>query len=544
MLKNLSARARIVLLVILSALPVLGLAVYNSVQQRRAAEIAEDQHLQLIAGLAARRPEQIIEGARLFLYAMTSDIDNLTHDRRRCVDQFRRAIREVHGQFRTMGVVLPNGEIFCDATDSQLRTNVMDRDYFQMAVNSGKFSVGGYQVGRRTGLPAINMAYPVLDSTNRVIAVAYAALNLGIFEEQSELNTDSKLGTTRVINIMDREGVVLGQFPPRAAKVGERGCNEALIKAMLGQKSGTLKLADAEGDMRLYSFSAVGRNPDDKPALYVVISSTIDTVYASADDALRRSVKGIAIVSTLLLLLAWFGAEIIITRRFRVLLAVTDRIRAGDFSARNGFGEGNEELTRLGAAFDIMAGQLETRDAQLQEALARMRDQAITDELTGLFNRRHLWTALEGELARARRRRAPIAVLLFDIDHFKQLNDRWGHEAGDLVLQGISQVVLRVVRGTDIVARHGGEEFVVVMPEAGEEVAQLRARELRARVADMHLSYQGQALGTVTVSVGVVVSGDASQSGDALVREADAAMYEAKTRGRDQIVLRRLGTAS
>jgi diguanylate cyclase (GGDEF)-like protein len=108
------------------------------------------------------------------------------------------------------------------------------------------------------------------------------------------------------------------------------------------------------------------------------------------------------------------------------------------------------------------------------------------------------------------------------------------------VLQGIAQVVRRVVRGTDIVARYGGEEFVVVMPEAGEEVAMLRARELRVRIAELALSYAGQSLGKVTVSIGVAVSADASQSGDLLVREADGAMYEAKTRGRDQVAVRKV----
>ncbi|MEN9783161.1 MAG: hypothetical protein RJA24_504, partial [Pseudomonadota bacterium] len=147
-------------------------------------------------------------------------------------------------------------------------------------------------------------------------------------------------------------------------------------------------------------------------------------------------------------------------------------------------------------------------------------------------------------LARARRKRMPMAVMLFDIDHFKLLNDQWGHEAGDMVLQGIAQVVRRVVRGTDIVARHGGEEFVVVMPEASEAVALLRARELRVRIAEMSVNYQGQSLGAVTISIGVAVSADASQSGELLVREADAAMYEAKTSGRDQVVVRKVPSAS
>jgi diguanylate cyclase (GGDEF)-like protein len=223
---------------------------------------------------------------------------------------------------------------------------------------------------------------------------------------------------------------------------------------------------------------------------------------------------------------------------------MTARVRAGDLSARTGFGEGREELSQLGAAFDEMAGELQGRDHQLKDALERMRALSVTDELTGLFNRRHLWNVLEAELSRARRKNAPIAVMLFDIDHFKQLNDQWGHEAGDIVLQSLAQVVRRVVRGTDIVARHGGEEFVVVMPEAGEDVALLRARQLRSRVAEMNLSYRGNPLNGITISIGVAISADSSQSGDSLVREADAAMYEAKTRGRDQVVVRRVPGAA
>jgi diguanylate cyclase (GGDEF)-like protein len=246
----------------------------------------------------------------------------------------------------------------------------------------------------------------------------------------------------------------------------------------------------------------------------------------------------------LLFLLVWYGTEMFVTRRFRVLLEMTERVRSGDFSARTGFGEGREELTQLGVAFDEMAHELQNRDRQLQDALERMRSQAITDELTGLFNRRHLWNVLEAELSRGRRKSSPIAVLLFDIDHFKKLNDQWGHEAGDIVLQSLAQVVRRVVRGTDIVARHGGEEFVVVMPEAGEDVALLRARQLRSRVAEMSLSYRGNPLDSITISIGIAISADSSQSGDSLVREADSAMYEAKARGRDQVVVHRMPGAS
>ncbi len=545
-LNHLSARTRIILLVLLSALPILVLAVYNGFQQRAAAELTERQHLQLIAGLTARRPEQMIEGARQLLFAATADISDLLQDKASCARQVRKIAAQVQGLYRTVGIILSNGDVFCNSTTAPdgLNVNVKDRDYFQLAMSSGKFAVGGYQIGRFTELPAINMAQPVLDGSGKVIAVAYAALNLGVFDEQFELrNGFSSHGRERVVTISDHNGVVLAQFPPHHGRVGEKIRNSGVLQNLMQQRRGLFSAMDIEGHERIFAFDSVGVNPDGKPQIRVLVGTSITEIYGEANQTLHKTVMIVTIMSVLLLLLAWYGAEIFFARRFRILLGMTARVRAGDFSARSGFGEGREELNQLGVALDGMADELQNRDRQLQDALERLRSQAITDELTGLYNRRHLWNALEAELVRARRKKVPMSVLMFDIDHFKQLNDRWGHEAGDLVLQNLAQVVRRVVRGTDIVARHGGEEFVVVMPEAGEEVALLRARQLRARVAEMQLTYQGQTLGTVTISVGVVVSADASQSGEIMVRETDTAMYEAKTRGRDQVVLRRLDAA-
>jgi diguanylate cyclase (GGDEF)-like protein len=546
-LKNLSSRLRIMLLVAFSALPILGVAINNGLQQRAADEATEKQHLQMIASLTARRPEHMIAGASQLLYAITADVNDLLRTRNFCTSQFRRVMAQVQGQYRTMGLILPNGEIYCNATTApdDLSINVGDRDYFQMAQTSGKFAVGGYQVGRATGLSAVNMAYPVIDDHGKVVAVAYAALNLGTFEEQTERRQREQAGSAgRVVTFVDYKGVVLAQFPQFRARIGEKVPNPRVLEKVLGQKNGVFTETDLAGETRIYAFDSAGINPDGKPVIHVVISTPAKDIYADADRVLRNTAIAIAAVTVLLFLLVWYGTEMFVTRRFRVLLEMTERVRSGDFSARTGFGEGREELTQLGAAFDEMARELQNRDQQLQDVLERMRSQAITDELTGLFNRRYLWNMLEAELSRGRRKSAPIAVLLFDIDHFKKLNDQWGHEAGDIVLQSLAQVVRRVVRGTDIVARHGGEEFVVVMPEAGEEVALLRARQLRSRVAEMSLSHRGNPLNSITISIGIAISADSSQSGDSLVREADSAMYEAKTRGRDQVVVHRMPGAS
>ena len=548
-MKNLSARVRILLLVVISALPILGVAIYTSLVQRNSAEMVERQSLQLIASLIARRPEQIIQGASQLLFAVTTDIHDLLGDRNVCKAHFRNLLTQTRGLYRNMGLILPDGNIYCNSTAGQdeldVKASASASDSFQMAISSRKFVVGGFQAGQATGLPGINFFYPVLGNNGNVIAVAYAFLNLGTFEEQEELRLQAaRTGKERAVTIIDKNGFVLAQFPQTHVKVGEKTPSSGVFEHLLGHKTGLFTETAMDGEKWLFAFHNVDVNPDEKAAIHVIVSTPFKAIYAESDRLLWRMLYGIAAATVLLFVLAWYGAEIFVTRRFRVLLGLTKRVRAGDFSARSGFGEGGEELNQLGAAFDEMTSELQSRDAQLQDALERLRAQAVTDELTGLYNRRYLWNAMEAELTRARRKKLPMAVMLFDIDHFKKLNDLRGHQAGDMVLQCIAKVVRRVVRGTDIVARYGGEEFIVVMPEASEEVALLRARELRARIAEMPLSYEGASLGGITVSIGIGLSEDASPSGDVLVREADAAMYEAKARGRDQVVLRKVPSQS
>ena len=303
----LSARSRIVLLVILSALPILVLAVYNGFQQRAAAELTERQHLQLIAGLLARRPEQMIEGARQLLFAATADINNLLKDKASCALQVRKIASQVHGLYRTVGIILPNGDIYCNATTApvELNVNVKDRDYFQLAMSSGKFSVGGYQIGRFTGLPAINLAQPVLDGTGKVIAIAYAALNLGVFDEQSELrNGFSSQGRGRVVTIADHNGVVLAQFPLRHGRVGQKIPNPQVLQNLLEQRHAVFGAPDLDGQERLYAFESVGVNPDGKPQIHVLVSTPINAIYGEANQTLHKTVMIVFIMSVLLLLLA------------------------------------------------------------------------------------------------------------------------------------------------------------------------------------------------------------------------------------------------
>nr|WP_246389871.1 GGDEF domain-containing protein [Halomonas cerina] len=162
-----------------------------------------------------------------------------------------------------------------------------------------------------------------------------------------------------------------------------------------------------------------------------------------------------------------------------------------------------------------------------------MRHQSRVDALTGLANRRRLQEAAEEAFARRQRHPSPLGLILLDLDHFKTINDAYGHPVGDGVLASFAATLQHQVRRGDIVARMGGEEFAILMPESDLEAGRLLAERIRLATRAMRLS--GQAAGhRLTVSIGVAEAWD-DEGFDGLYRRADQGLYHAKARGRDRI---------
>ncbi len=164
-------------------------------------------------------------------------------------------------------------------------------------------------------------------------------------------------------------------------------------------------------------------------------------------------------------------------------------------------------------------------------------NQAIRDPLTGLFNRRYMEETLERERQRAARRRASLGVIMLDLDHFKNFNDTFGHDAGDAVLQELGLLLRNHVRGSDIACRYGGEEFVLILPEAPLDIVLERAEMIRSKVKKLSVYHRGQSLGQLSMSIGVALFPQHETSSVALLRSADQALYKAKNAGRDQVVI-------
>ncbi|ETO93447.1 diguanylate cyclase [Legionella oakridgensis] len=166
-----------------------------------------------------------------------------------------------------------------------------------------------------------------------------------------------------------------------------------------------------------------------------------------------------------------------------------------------------------------------------------LRNQSFRDVLTGLYNRRYLEETLEREISRCARRLTTLALFMIDIDRFKQFNDTFGHEAGDIVIQALAKVLHNFVRKEDIACRYGGEEFIVILPEIGLDTALERAQLLHEAVSHIHLRYGGNALMQITISIGLAVYPLHGKNMHDLIAASDMALYHAKNSGRNKTMV-------
>jgi diguanylate cyclase (GGDEF)-like protein len=198
--------------------------------------------------------------------------------------------------------------------------------------------------------------------------------------------------------------------------------------------------------------------------------------------------------------------------------------------------DGRERVLTMAAA--LLAISL--RNAQLCHAA---RENSLRDGLTGCVNRTHAMAVIDMELRRARRTSLPVSLIMLDIDHFKKVNDRYGHLCGDAVLAAVGARMREVLRGSDLKCRYGGEEFLVLLPETPIEGAKRVADTLCRDLANLPIRWKAETI-SITASLGVAVAYPAEFDTPALIGRADAALYRAKHHGRNCVRLSVEGSAA
>ncbi|MFL6648986.1 MAG: diguanylate cyclase [Sulfurifustaceae bacterium] len=255
-------------------------------------------------------------------------------------------------------------------------------------------------------------------------------------------------------------------------------------------------------------------------------------LYIAARFSLRTTTVTLVVVATMILYVTKNGQQpfgdlpihetAVLTQEFIIIMSVTTLSIAALLS----------QLRTNARELEI---RVSNRTAELRAANQRLKKLAVTDSLTGLLNRRALFRALRREIERAHRSRRELAVIMLDIDHFKQVNDRYGHGAGDAVLRHVAAVATKVIRNTDTMARYGGEEFVVVAPETDRAHALRLAERMREALRSTDVAVKRDEL-RVTASFGVTILSAEDKEPERILSRADDALYAAKAGGRDRVV--------
>jgi diguanylate cyclase (GGDEF)-like protein len=264
----------------------------------------------------------------------------------------------------------------------------------------------------------------------------------------------------------------------------------------------------------------------------------LDETEATLDAIKKKTIANALGVMAAVALFSLFLGRLL-TSHLKDLSIASHEIASGNLSHRvNDLG--HDELAETARNFNSMAARLSAVSQAHESALEKLRAMAYYDPLTSAHNRRSFLAALEEELQRVQRTQSPSALIMLDIDHFKDVNDTWGHDTGDMVLKHLVTVLQSNLRRIDTLGRLGGEEFAVLLPSTTLEGAVELAERLRLAVQESPALRPGVGNAapqpvSFTISVGVAAVDPSRDSADRLLKRADVAMYESKTTGRNKV---------
>ncbi|MBS4098828.1 MAG: GGDEF domain-containing protein [Sulfuricella sp.] len=536
---HLSLRDWLILLILAESLPAIALAVNAMKEQREVMAAAQREEMLVLSKFGAALQYDVMQDAHDFLGSLSKEPFIQESDWHGCREIVKAHLQSHAPWYLDINIALPGGEVVCGTLREEDPVSLVDSGSFQDALKTKRFVVGNYEMGHPSGQPALWFRLPVLDAAGKPKAVLSSSLNLRAL---NSVMGKMSLPLGAVMFVVDKNGMVLTHSNLDEEKWMDHGpSREFLVRAILEGGEGALEMPGADGVPRLWGFARAGDTSEQ--GIYAAVGLPMHEGYSEATRIFARQLTGLVVATLVLLMLMLLNTKYLLLNKISAILGIAERLRQGDFSARTGMEGGRHELIQVGQALDEMAAQLEERDAALHQLLEVTYMKSIRDPLTGLYNRAYLNESLKQELARVQRHPRPLAVIMLDIDHFKRVNDTYGHPAGDRVLCAVAQVISRHIREGDIGCRYGGEEFLIILLEATAESVRQKAHDLLEDVRGLMLYHDGLSLGRVTVSVGIasnLMGGesehDCRHRMEKLIQAADSALYQAKHDGRNRVV--------
>jgi diguanylate cyclase (GGDEF)-like protein len=469
-------RLRLLLLVALATGPLFVFILYQGLEERRRAGVRERDEARRLVQLLAAEHRRVVSDAQRMLFLLAQGPTVQRAERDACAALFRSVVEASPG-YANLVLTDRDGNVAAAAGPAEVGA---EHRALLDAARASTFAVGPIRPAASAPFPAFEIAHAVPAHGRDPERLLLATLDLAWVAREMAV---AGLGDLTRVTLWDASGRVLLRHPDPEGFLGRDASGSEVWKAVQATRGeGTAEADGGDGVRRLYGFTRLtGDAKDEAPVLALGVPT--DVAFA----ALRR-----------------------LERRNLLLLAL---------------------LTALATGVAVLGGE------RLVRLFGGMQRMAERDALTGLPNRRRLRAAGEEERRRARRFGHPVAALMLDLDHFKLVNDRHGHGAGDDVLREVARRIQATVREIDVPARYGGEEFAVLLPETGLETAREAAERIRLAVMDAPIDTRKGPL-SVTLSAGVAAL-DPRTGGDlgALFEAADRALYEAKATGRNRVAV-------
>jgi diguanylate cyclase (GGDEF)-like protein len=463
-------------------------------------------------------------------YEVTENLEQLGrgHDGSRQAEATRRlteyvaSVRAKFTDYDDLCVLGLDGQRLVPAGGESLRTRLPQEWLKQIRADDNV--VGEAYRDPVRNKPVMLIAVPIKAASGRLLGAMAGKLNFDAIEKVVQ---GFAVGQTGGVHVVDRHRrVVVTSAPTDVPPLGSRVPEGATAK-LLDAGDATTVYADQRGQVVIGAMRPVS-----------VIGWTVVAEIARAEAYARVSrQRNVALVMLAGLVIAvGFAAYVLaltVARPLERLTAGATQVGDGDFNVHVPVLDYGE-VGYLTRAFNKMVTHLREGREELAAINVALETLSVTDGLTGLFNHKHLMHTLQTEVARAQRHKHPLSVLMIDVDHFKQYNDRHGHQLGDRLLADIAALFKRTTRSIDYVARYGGDEFMLLLHEVASSDALMLADRVRSEVAAATF---GPGDHTVTVSIGVASYPEHGETAEAVIASADAGLYKAKRSGRNETVL-------
>lgn len=366
---SLGLRGRLIILVILGAAPTLAIEIYTGLEQRRQA--LDDIRNDVLTSTrnAAETSYRLVGETKQLLVLLSRQPEVDPHNT--SCPNFLVRFFSPQGPYSNIGVADVNGNLLCSAMPLRDRVNIADRSYFKRTLEIKDFAAGDYQIGRVSGVPTLNFAYPVYNSEKKEIGVIFAALSL---KWLNVLFTDSKLPTGSVLIVIDSDLTVLARYPDYDKWVGKQVGDTSLAQELYrigNMQEGAFEVPGLDGVPRWYGVSSLFAGTSSKH-IRVLIGIPTEVAYAKVEKIVKRNLTVLSALFFLLLAFAWWGSKVYITKQWNNLVDAARRLADGQMSTRIPVVKKQNEFSLIANTFNIMAAAIEQRTLEVENNLVRI----------------------------------------------------------------------------------------------------------------------------------------------------------------------------